>query len=76
MASDISEVFIVRQSYIVLKISFGHGQISYEASPSSVCTTRYPEISVHLFMSVLQATNGILRLGGPQFLTHKSFYHT
>jgi hypothetical protein len=73
MESDISELFVVRQSLLVLKSGFGHGQISYEASSSIVSTTRYLEISVQLFMSVLQTTNGIIRLGGPQFLTHKSF---
>jgi hypothetical protein len=46
MESDISEVFMFHQSDLVLKSSFGHGQISYEASSSIVCTTLYPEISV------------------------------
>jgi len=78
MESDISEVFMVCQTDVVLKSNFGHGQISYEASSSIVSITRYPEISVQLLtsVSVLQATNGVIRLGGPQFLTLKSFYHT
>ena len=76
MKSDISEVFMVRLSDLVLKSSFGHWQISYEASSSIVSSTRYPEISAQLFMSVLQATNGVIRLGGPHFLTLKSLYHT
>jgi hypothetical protein len=78
MESDIRDVFMVCQTDLVLKSNFGNGQISYETSSSIVSTTHYPEISVQLLksVSVLQATNRVIRLGGPQFLTLKSFYHT
>jgi len=45
MASDINEVFMVRQKDLVLKSSFGHGQISYEAPSSIVSTIHDPEVS-------------------------------